>query len=666
MLLVLAALAGPPSLADAVASGDCTTVVDGTAGPEPVAAEWRVPRAWCLLKLGDAKGAEAMLASGTGEGVLGEYGRLVLARARLQLGDTAGADTALDGLSLPGDAGTEVRMSRARLAVQRKDLAGFRKVVGSDSRTEVGFLYGEVLLAAGEREKAIGQWRAVWTSADVGGWDAKAEARLAEVGADPMSDTERGSRLTNLRKKGRIDEAAVLAAELGTDAKNPLELARVNLQARKYADSLTHWRAALGPPAEAKGSAQNLFDYALTNARNGDYTTAAVVYERVIAQHPTDDLADFASFKLGYMAYDELDCARAVPLFEDHTKRYPGSSHLDEALWFTARCHWREGRVEPAVAAWTDLGAKRPKSSLVPGAAYWRARAHGRTDPAAEKAALERVVSTWPTSGYAWFAAQRLGKTFEAHPPVDRPAWPASLASRTDVKRAEALLAVGFRDWARDELAPVKPALSGREAALAGAWAFIAAGDYRTGQALAKPFCVSPWKGGDPVAQQACTPRPEAGIVERIARRFELDPLLPFGIMTAESALKPDVTSVAGARGLMQLMPLEGPRIHEQIYAGRPYDADDLYSAPYNASMGTAELGLKRQSLKGVLAGTDLPAVIASYNGGEEAVRRWLTAYDGPPEFDEFSEDVGYTETRKYVKRVLGYVMAYRWVYGDG
>ena len=57
--------------------------------------------------------------------------------------------------------------------------------------------------------------------------------------------------------------------------------------------------------------------------------------------------------------------------------------------------------------------------------------------------------------------------------------------------------------------------------------------------------------------------------------------------------------------------------------------------------------------------------MIASYNGGEAAVRRWLEAYDGPPEFDEFAEDVGYTETRRYVKRVLGFVMAYRWVYGD-
>ena len=46
-------------------------------------------------------------------------------------------------------------------------------------------------------------------------------------------------------------------------------------------------------------------------------------------------------------------------------------------------------------------------------------------------------------------------------------------------------------------------------------------------------------------------------------------------------------------------------------------------------------------------------------------MRRWLSASDTPLDFDEFAEDIGYTETRLYVKRVLGFEMAYRWVYGD-
>jgi len=662
---LLSAFGAAPQRADAIAAGDCAKLISLTDPFEAQDEGWRVPRGWCLLKLGDAEGADAILSHPT-DGVLGEYGRLILARARLEKGDFEGAETALAGLQLPGSAGEEVQLTRARLAARRGDLKAFQALATGLDGPEIDFLRAEVRFANDDPQGAWEQWRAVWVHAAVGGWDAKAAARLATTQGPEFTPSDRAKRLTRLRKSGRIDEAADLAAELGTSTNNPIELARVNLSARKYADSLVHWERALGAPAKATGSPRNLFDYALTHARSGDYKTAAVVYQRLIAQHPSDSRADFASYKLGYMAYDKNDCERAIALYAAHIKRYPSSKHLDEALWFTARCQWRTGNIDAAVGSWKSLVSQRPRSSLVPGATYWQARALGRGGNAnGERAALERVLRSWPSSGYAWFAAARLGHRFEPRAAVARPAWPEDWATDRAVIRAEALLAVGFRDWARAELQPIRSRIAGRDATLAAAWAFIAAGDYRAGKALAKPYCVSPWKGGDPVAQQACTPRPESGIVSAVAKRFDLDPLLPYGIMTAESALDPSVTSVAGARGLMQLMPKEGPRIHAELYPDRPYDADDLYSAPYNASMGTAELGLKRQSLAGVLQTTDLPAVIASYNGGETAVRRWLEAYDSPPEFDEFSEDVGYTETRKYVKRVLGFEMAYRWVYGD-
>lgn len=668
MLFMLAAQVWAGTLSDAVASGDCRTLIDRTDPFDAQVETWRVPRAWCLLKTGDAAGANLMLTEGE-PGVLQEYGRLVQARARLELGDLDGVLEALDGLSLPGAAGDEITLTRAEVMAEQGDVAGVQRVSASlKSAGRAQILLGIAQDRGGDQPKAQATWRKVWTDAAVGGADVEAAELLKASGAAPFSAAEKSTRLAALRKNGRIDDAADLAKELdGSGAPtSAVQLAKVNLAARKYEASLKHWEVALGAPDKAVGSASLLFDYALTHARTGDYETAATVYRRVIAQHPSHKKAVFASYKLGYMAYDKGDCDRAVPLYEEHMTAYPSSRYLDEALWFTARCHWREGDTEAAKAAWTRLIEARPKSSLVPGAVYWKARSLGASgDTAGEKAQLERVLRSWPVSGYAWFAAHHLGRRFEAQPLVERPAWPTALAERREVQRAEALLEVGFRDWARDELKAVKPHLKGKEAALAGAWAFIAAGDYRTGKSLAKPYCVSVWKRGDPVAQQACTPRPEAGIVGTVAERFDLEPLLPYGIMTAESALKPWVTSRAGARGLMQLMPKEGPRIHAEIYPGRPYDADDLYSAPYNASMGTAELGLRRQSLEGVLEGTDLPAVIASYNGGEEAVRRWLTAYEGAPAFDEFSEDVGYTETRKYVKRVLGYVMHYRWVYGD-
>ena len=91
----------------------------------------------------------------------------------------------------------------------------------------------------------------------------------------------------------------------------------------------------------------------------------------------------------------------------------------------------------------------------------------------------------------------------------------------------------------------------------------------------------------------------------------------------------------------------------------------DRYRAPYNAALGTSELGIRHRSLHGLLQGDSLPAVIASYNAGEDAVRRWTDTWSAPPAEDEWAEQVSYTETRRYVKGVLGHLMRYRWVYGD-
>ena len=135
--------------------------------------------------------------------------------------------------------------------------------------------------------------------------------------------------------------------------------------------------------------------------------------------------------------------------------------------------------------------------------------------------------------------------------------------------------------------------------------------------------------------------------------------------MTAESALKPWVTSIAGARGLMQLMPELARVHHEARFGSRPYDADDLYQPAYNAALGTTELSALLERFGSAGVDPALPLVIAGYNGGEAAVERWLGGYDSPPDADRFAEDVGYTETRRYVKRVLGYLQTYRYVYGS-
>ena len=670
----------PKPASDAVAMGDCKRALEQI--PQPDQDDERLITGYCLQKLGDSTAAAAALAN-VGDGVLGDYARFVRAHALADLQRPSEALAVMEGLKLPGDAGLELRLLRARLLIEsdhsleaREDL---RALLDTEVKDEARYWLCIGAERRGDMAAAIPTWRRLWAESVTGPWSKKAAEHLEKLGSPvPDLSTSEGralvrDRVAALRKNNQHTEALarldqLAAVEPPTTRSAKLELARARFDARDYAGARSGYEAALGAPDRCTGSSTDLFEYALSTARSGDYDAAAVIYKRVDSQHPETSDADFASFKLGYMKFDKGDWKAAREEFAAHIRRRPSSKHLDEAWWFSARAAWKLGDTAAMGKDLDALIAQRPKSSLAPAAAYWRARAKGLAgDAAGEKTAMEGVISDYPVSGHAWLAAKKLQRRFPKQPRVERPAWPASLASRTDVKRGDALLALGFKSWARAELASIQTAAtsSGKDGSLAAAHALIAAGDYVGGQALASKYCVSPWKGGDPVAQQACTPMPEESIVFATAAPYALDPLVPFGIMTAESSLKPEVTSIAGARGLMQVRPEEAERIHKEVFGDSPFDPDDLYRAPYNAALGTAELGMKNESLKGTLSDDSLPAVIASYNGGETAVRRWLAAFEQPPPADEFSEDVGYTETRQYVRRVLGFVMAYRWVYGD-
>jgi soluble lytic murein transglycosylase len=51
--------------------------------------------------------------------------------------------------------------------------------------------------------------------------------------------------------------------------------------------------------------------------------------------------------------------------------------------------------------------------------------------------------------------------------------------------------------------------------------------------------------------------------------------------------------------------------------------------------------------------------VLANYNAGPEATRRWLTQLGGKP-LEKLVEDISYWETRDYVKKVMGNYWTYR------
>ncbi|GAB4564804.1 MAG: hypothetical protein Kow0047_14840 [Anaerolineae bacterium] len=126
---------------------------------------------------------------------------------------------------------------------------------------------------------------------------------------------------------------------------------------------------------------------------------------------------------------------------------------------------------------------------------------------------------------------------------------------------------------------------------------------------------------------------PFSEIIALAARRFDVPSTLIAAVIKAESNFDPRAVSVAGAKGLMQLM--DG--------TARQLGVTDSFDPAQNIFGGTAYLRQLLDRYDG-----DLSLALAAYNAGPGAVDR----YGGIPP---------YQETQTYVRRVLSELSTRDW-----
>ncbi len=143
---------------------------------------------------------------------------------------------------------------------------------------------------------------------------------------------------------------------------------------------------------------------------------------------------------------------------------------------------------------------------------------------------------------------------------------------------------------------------------------------------------------------QARYPFPYLKEIEKESQRNQLNPLLVTALIRQESRFEPKIRSVAGAVGLMQVMPDTARYIAEKINLPR-YDMENPQD---NILLGTWYLDYthKKYDNHSMLA-------IASYNAGPNQVSKWLQTLNNRDP-DEFVEAIPFDETKGYVRQVFG------------
>lgn len=149
-------------------------------------------------------------------------------------------------------------------------------------------------------------------------------------------------------------------------------------------------------------------------------------------------------------------------------------------------------------------------------------------------------------------------------------------------------------------------------------------------------------------------PRPYEPEVRRSCKEFDVDPHVVWAIMRQESAFNSNATSWVGASGLMQLMPATAKDEANKL----KLKDFDLYSPETNIRLGVAHFSWLLGRLK------RLPLALAAYNAGIGNVSRWLPNEDN---FDitEWIEEIPFSETLTYVRKVLANYKVYSALYGD-
>ena len=143
-------------------------------------------------------------------------------------------------------------------------------------------------------------------------------------------------------------------------------------------------------------------------------------------------------------------------------------------------------------------------------------------------------------------------------------------------------------------------------------------------------------------------PTPFRETVVQRSRAINLDPAYVYGLIRQESRFIMDARSGVGASGLMQVMPATARYTAKKIGMDG-FTIDQLNDRETNIAIGTAYLKLALDDLNGSMA-----MAAAAYNAGPGRPRTWR-GQPGGPVLDAaiWAENVPFSETRDYVKKVL-------------
>lgn len=535
--------------------------------------------------------------------------------------------------------------------------------------TEMTFLLGRLLKNHGQTVRADKIFKQIYIASNSYSEPAYKELLPSDITADDML-----SKASNLIKAAEYKKAeSVLRKTLlncGCSLKDEIhkKLGTALFRQKRYKEAVGEFLAG-----------GDIYNASLSMYRAGEIDAFSKTVSRLVSMEDSRAgglLSAFASRKRRDGKKEE-----ALEIYNSIKNKYP--SRAEDAMWGIAWTYYRNAEYENALDMLTVLNNKYHNSKYP----YWMARSIDNSAKEGEHKnggissdSIYRQIKSNNRNFYG-LMAQAIDKEQTVHlkylqfTKMQEPSAHSDVCSikatkhlqglndnssarqlnsdsiSNSLERFNILMELGMKEEAISELVHTSRRVSDTDAVLYLSVKLHEAGAYKKAMSIISQLNpqskMSQYLAEDSEFNINYILYPLAywPVVVDVSNRYNLDPLVLLSVMREESRYDPNIRSIAGALGLMQIMPQTAYNLNVELKMNIT-DKAMIHDIRTNITIGAYYLNTLLKEF------ASLPAALAAYNAGEERVRSWLKE-GNYKSVDEFIEDIPYDETKNYVKHVL-------------
>jgi len=553
------------------------------------------------------------------------------------------------------------------------------RALDASQRREATLALAEIFLKEGRQGEAEGLLRQLWLK-----WPGNREAARAGELLSAMTETppftpdEQFDRALALHNSGQHTQA-VAAFSPFLDGSTP-RASRARLLSGISRFHLRDYHLAISVLSSMTKDASSLRSEALywigrSYGRLDDREKAIATLTRLVDLYPRSAWTDDSLYIVALNHIEDQKPKRAVEALSRLIREHPSSDLADVAIWTRAWINYRQSALTAALHDLQRLqkGAPLPARLRVQ-AFYWSGRIFEHQGKKPEALRIYRQLLETFSDEYYYIEQTRL-RLDRLAPSADRaviatsmriaapsPSESVPVSGLLEATKARLLKELNLREEASEEFwALIRRHGDDRDVLYEACTAFLELGKVEKSLWIAKRLLrplYARTRPAEPVPRywDFLYPLGYWELVKEQSTRHALDPYLVVALIREESSFGERAVSRAGAVGLMQLLPKTADQIVNA--SGATGESVNLESPAANIKLGTRYLAKMLEEFRGnwILS-------LASYNAGPHHVRRWVETR-GHRSDDEFIEEIPFSETQQYVKRVLGSYYRYRAQYG--